>query len=147
MYLKKIIVLLLVISIGCDQSSTTVRVEKDQAAIRNVLEQSAKDWSKGDLEGYMNAYWNSEELKFVGSRGITFGWEQTLLNYKKGYPTPAHTGTLTFDVIHVDFLAAGVYSVIGKYHLERTVGEANGIFTLIFKKIDGQWKIIIDHSE
>ncbi|PCI02108.1 MAG: DUF4440 domain-containing protein [Flavobacteriaceae bacterium] len=147
MNLNKCLALLLFISISCKQASPTVDIEKDNAAIRNVLEQSAIDWSKGDLEGYMNAYWESEELQFIGSKGVTYGWEKTLSNYKKGYPTAAHTGTLTFDIIHVDFLAKGVYSVVGKYHLDRTVGEANGIFTLLFKQIDGKWKIIVDHSE
>ncbi len=126
---------------GSSPSNTDIK------EIKHVLNQSALDWTKGDLASYMNAYWKSPDLKFIGSRGVTYGWQQTLDNYKKGYPTSAHTGTLTFDLIHVDMLAPGVYSVIGKYHLERSVGEANGIFTLVFKKIEGQWKIIIDHSE
>ncbi|PCI35234.1 MAG: DUF4440 domain-containing protein [Flavobacteriaceae bacterium] len=119
----------------------------DIKEITEVLNQSALDWSNGDLEAYMNAYWKSPDLKFIGSRGVTYGWQQTLDNYKKGYPSSDHTGTLTFDLIHVDFLAPEVYSVIGKYHLERPVGEANGIFTLVFKRIAGKWKIVIDHSE
>jgi len=121
--------------------------KEDVKEIELVLKQSAIDWSNGDLERYMDAYWNSPDLKFIGSRGVTYGWQQTLDNYRKGYPTKEHTGTLTFDIIHIDFLATNVYSVIGKYHLERSVGEANGIFTLVFKEINGQWKIVVDHSE
>ncbi|PCH77368.1 MAG: DUF4440 domain-containing protein [Flavobacteriaceae bacterium] len=147
MNINKLILFLLLVSIGCEQVASTVNIDKDSTDIRQVLAQSASDWTKGDLEAYMNAYWESEDLKFIGSSGVTYGWQQTLTNYKKGYPTAAHTGTLTFDIIHVDFLAKDVYSVIGKYKLERTVGEANGIFSLLFKRIDGQWKIIVDHSE
>lgn len=137
----------IVTSCGMPTRKAEKSSETDIKEIKQVLNQSAIDWSKGDLEAYMNAYWKSSSLKFIGSRGVTYGWQKTLDNYKKGYPTQEHTGTLTFDLIHVDFIADKVYSVIGKYHLERTVGEANGIFTLIFKEINGEWKIIVDHSE
>jgi len=149
MKIVKLIVLVSFIVTSCTMPTKKAEIasEADVKGIKEVLHQSAIDWSKGDLEAYMNAYWNSPSLKFIGSRGVTYGWQQTLDNYKKGYPTQEHTGTLTFDLIHVDFLADKVYSVIGKYHLERTVGEANGIFTLVFKEINGEWKIIVDHSE
>lgn len=111
-----------------------------------MMLQQAKDWSNGNIEAFMNGYQKSESLRFIGSRGITYGWQQTLDNYKKGYPDKEHTGTLTFDLLDFDRLAENVYLVIGKYHLERSVGNADGIFSVILKKIDGEWKIIADHS-
>jgi len=124
-----------------------IDVESDKKAISKALNQSAKDWSNGNLDAYMNVYWKSEKLQFIGRNGITYGWQNTLDNYKKGYPTKDHTGILTFDILSIDFLAKDLYSLTGKYHLERNVGEANGIFTLIFKKIDNKWVIISDHTQ
>ena len=143
--MKKIVLLFsLMLFINCSESIDT---SKDVEEIKNALHQSAKDWSNGDLEGYMNVYWNSEKLQFVGKRGITYGWKQTLANYKKGYPTKDDTGKLRFKVLSVDFLANDLYSLIGEYHLERPIGNANGIYNLIFKKIDEKWVIIIDHTQ
>ncbi|MDJ0644407.1 MAG: DUF4440 domain-containing protein, partial [Flavobacteriaceae bacterium] len=95
---------------------------------------------------FMEGYIKSDSLKFIGSRGITYGWQATLDNYKKGYPTKDHTGTLTFDLLEFDQLSETIFFVIGKFYLKRKVGDASGHFSIILKKIDGQWKIIADHS-
>lgn len=115
--------------------------------IKQVLYKSAEDWSEGNIEEFMEAYWKSDKLQFIGASGITYGWQQTLESYKKGYPTKDHTGKLTFEILSVDYLAKNLYTLIGKYKLEREIGEANGIFSLLFKKIDNKWVIISDHSE
>ncbi len=114
--------------------------------ITTMMLQQAKDWSNGDLEAFMEGYIKSDSLKFIGSRGITYGWQATLDNYKKGYPTKDHTGTLTFDLLEFDQLSETIFFVIGKFYLKRKVGDASGHFSIILKKIDGQWKIIADHS-
>lgn len=129
---------------GC---SPEINQQKEIEQIKQVLYKSAEEWSSGDIEGFMNAYWKSEKLQFIGASGITYGWQPTFENYKKGYPSKDHTGKLTFEILSVDFLAKNLYSLIGTYKLERKIGEANGIFSVLFKKIDNSWVIISDHSE
>jgi len=124
-----------------------INVEDDKKAIVAALNKSAEDWSTGNIEAYMEVYWKSVKLQFIGADGITYGWQTTLDNYKKRYPTKDHTGKLIFEVLNVNFLAKDVYSLTGKYFLERKVGLASGIFTLIFKKIDNKWTIISDHTQ
>lgn len=118
----------------------------DKQAIRDVLEKQRVAWSNNDLEGFMQGYWKSDSLKFYGSKGITYGWEQTLANYKKGYPTKDHSGTLNFKLNDISKISEGSYWVMGEFFLTRPVGDANGIFMIIFKKIDGEWKIVADMS-
>lgn len=103
-------------------------------------------WNKHDLEGFMEGYWKNDSLKFYGSRGITYGWQNTLDNYKKGYPTKAESGTLKFVINDVSKIETESYWVMGEYHLTRPVGNANGTFIIIFKKINGEWKIVADMS-
>jgi hypothetical protein len=90
----------------------------------------------------MKGYWKSDSLKFYGSNGITYG----LANYKKGYPTPDHLGTLKFKINDITKIEKESYYVMGAYHLTRKVGDANGVFMIIFRKIKGQWKIVADTS-
>ena len=118
----------------------------EKKAILAIMDAQQKDWSSGDLEGFMEGYWKSDSLKFYSSRGITYGWDKTLENYKKAYPSKAHTGTLEFKINDVSKIAGEAYFVMGEYHLTREVGDADGVFLIIFKKIDGQWKIIADMS-
>ena len=133
-------------SCNCSKKVPSASYDISKKEITDMMLQQAKDWSNGNIEAFMHGYQKSDSLRFIGSRGITYGWQQTLDNYKKGYPDKEHTGTLTFDLLDFDRLAENVYLVIGKYHLERSVGNADGIFSVILKKIDGEWKIIADHS-
>ncbi|QAA82637.1 nuclear transport factor 2 family protein [Aequorivita sp. H23M31] len=119
---------------------------EDKEAILAVLISQEKAWNQFDLEGYMQGYWKTDSLKFYGSKGLTNGWQQTLDNYKKGYPSKEYTGTLKFTVDNISQIEENSYSVMGQYHLTRKAGNANGVFMIIFKKIDGEWRIVADLS-
>ena len=114
--------------------------------IKQVLQDQQTAWNNYDLEGFMQGYWKSDELKFYGSNGIVRGWNKTLERYKKAYPSKEHTGTLKFVINDISEIEKNSYYVMGEYHLSRSVGDANGIFMIIFKKIEGEWKIIADTS-
>lgn len=118
----------------------------DKEAILAVMRLQEKAWSANDLEGFMDGYWKNDSLKFYGSSGLTKGWQQTLDNYKRGYPTKEHSGTLNFKINDISRIDQGSYWVMGEYFLKRSVGDANGVFLIIFKKIDGEWKIVADMS-
>ena len=120
--------------------------DKDKTAILAVMKAQEIAWSNNDLEGFMQGYWKSDSLKFYGASGLTKGWQQTLNNYKKGYPTKEHSGTLTFKINDISPIEHSSYCVMGEYFLKRNVGNANGVFIIIFKKIDGEWKIVADMS-
>jgi len=116
-------------------------------AAKSLLYEQMEDWNKGDIHAFMEGYWKSDKLQFIGSRGVTYGWEQTLANYKKGYPDRATMGELSFDLIDVTQQSRNVVSVTGKFHLKRDeMDDAEGHFLLIVKKIKGKWLIIADHT-
>lgn len=125
-------------------SHTTEQEDKD--AIISVMKAQENAWSNHDLEGFMKGYWKSDSLKFYGSSGLTYGWEKTLANYKKGYPTKAHSGRLNFKINDISKISNNSYYVMGEYHLIRGIGNADGVFMIIFKRINGEWKIIADTS-
>ena len=127
-------------------SSLAQAQQKDENAIRQLLLQQTENWNKGDLEGFMQTYWNNDSLMFVGKSGITRGWKNTRDNYKKGYPDTAAMGKLSFDIIQVKPVSKGYAFVVGKWMLKRTAGDLSGHYTLLLRKIKGQWKIIADHS-
>ena len=91
-------------------------------------------WNNHDLEGFMNGYWQDDNLKFYGSNGLTKGWKNTLANYKKGYPTTAESGTLKFVINDISKIENEAYWVMGEYHLTRPVGNANGVFMIKYRK-------------
>lgn len=140
--MKKISVFLLVLVISLKASSQT----KDLDAVRQLLQVQTEAWNKGDITAFMQTYWKSDSLVFVGKSGVTYGWQNTLDNYKKGYPDKTAMGRLQFTIIRMEPLSKGVYNVVGKWHLTRTIGDLMGHYTLIIKKMNGKWLIVQDHS-
>jgi ketosteroid isomerase-like protein len=119
---------------------------KAAKSILSVMDQQEKAWNKGDLTAFMEGYWKSDSLCFIGSRGLTHGWTQTLENYKKGYPNTDAMGQLKFTIVSVEQLSKKSAYVIGKWQLTRTKGDIGGHYTLLWKKIKGKWVIVADHS-
>ena len=127
-------------------STSIAQTTKDRTAILEVLENQRQGWNKGDMEHYMKGYWKSDSLLFVGKNGPTYGWQKTLDNYKKGYPDKSAMGFLTFGIKKVEFLAKDKAFVLGSWNLKREKDEPKGYFTLLLRKIDGEWKVVVDHS-
>lgn len=119
---------------------------QDKNAILKLLEDQRQAWNKGNLEEFMEGYWQSDSLVFVGKTGLQYGWQTTLNNYRKRYPGKAAMGMLTFDIKEVRMIDKENAFVLGGWHLKREKDEPGGYFTLLFKKIDGVWKIVADHS-
>lgn len=119
---------------------------KQEKIILGILDKQTQAWNRGDIDAFMNGYWENDSLMFIGKSGVTYGWTNTLNNYKKGYPDAAAMGKLTFTLIQVKKLSGKYYHVTGKWFLKRSVGDVGGHYTLLFRKIGGRWVIISDHS-
>lgn len=119
---------------------------KDAKAILQLLSKQEKAWNEGNINQFMDGYWENDSLVFVGKNGLTYGYNNTLSNYKKNYPDKTYMGQLKFTILSMQPLGKQFYSIIGKWELFRTVGNLSGHYTLLLKKINGQWKIVSDHS-
>lgn len=118
----------------------------DETEVRNVLAKQNAAWNRGDVDAFMVGYWENDSLMFIGKSGVTYGYKNTLANYRRNYPDTTVMGKLTFTLIQVKQLSPEYFHVTGKYYLTRTIGDASGHFTLMFRKINGKWVIISDHS-
>jgi hypothetical protein len=136
----------LIFSVASAQSKPARPADSDELAIRKLLEEQRLAWNTGNLENFMGSYWQSDSLMFIGKSRITYGWQNTLNNYKKGYPDTAAMGKLQFDILEVTRLGAIYFLVVGKWHLTRSIGNAGGHFTLVLKKVKNKWVIVADHS-
>jgi len=127
-------------------SLTALTQSGDELAIRHLLEDQVKAWNQGNLESFMQGYWKNDSLMFIGKSGINWGWQKTLANYKKSYPDTTAMGKLSFNIIVVKKISPEYYYVVGKWMLKRSIGDLSGHYNLLFRKINGSWLIIADHS-
>lgn len=119
---------------------------KDELAIRKILSDQTVAWNAGNIEEFMKGYWKHDSLMFIGKNGVTYGYQNTLMNYKKNYGSAEAMGSLSFDLVKVQRLARDYYYVVGKWHLKRKIGDVGGHYDLLFRKVDGSWVIVTDHS-
>lgn len=119
---------------------------KDFQAVRQVLAVQQDAWNRGDIDAFMEYYWKSPDLQFIGSNGPTYGWQNTLERYKKTYSNRDLMGTLQFDILQVNQRSKKVITVLGKFTLKRKNDEPSGYFLLVFQKIKGEWLIVADHT-
>ena len=133
------IALFFLISLSASFSQVKKKIEK-------ILQAQDTYWNRGDIEGFMKTYWQDDSLMFIGKSGVTYGWNNTLNNYKRSYPDVTAMGQLHFDLIQIKKLSRKYYFVVGKWYLSRTIGDLQGHFTLLIKKIRNHWVIIADHS-
>lgn len=137
--------LLIICCFFCGLSYNIHAQSKEVAQVLSNMKLQEDSWNKGDVKGFMNYYWQSDSLKFIGSKGITYGWQKTLDNYIKGYPTKEAMGILTFTIIESTQLSETSIYVIGKWELKKEK-PSGGHFTLLWKKINNQWVIVADHT-
>ena len=133
--------LLLFTIISCQPENVANKV-----LIKKVLNEQSAAWNKGDIEGYMAGYLQSDSLRFASGGNVSYGWQTTLDRYQKGYPDKAAMGKLIFSDIDIDLISPESAVVFGKWELERETDHPWGLFTLIFKKTDEGWRIVHDHT-
>lgn len=137
--------LLIIYCLFCGLSLVAQKQSKDVNQVLENMKMQEESWNKGDVRGFMNYYWNNDSLKFIGSKGITYGWQKTLDNYIKGYPTKEAMGILTFTILESTQLSETSIYVIGKWDLKKEK-PSGGHFTLLWKKLNGKWVIVADHT-
>lgn len=140
---KHLLCALLLTIIGFSASFGQAGPEKQ---IRKILQEQTAAWNKGDIDAFMQGYWKNDSLLFVGKNGPTYGFTNTLNNYKKNYSNKDYMGQLNFTLLEVKPLSKQLWMVLGKWELTRNAGNISGHYTLLFKKIKGSWVIIVDHS-
>lgn len=126
--------------------SCNAGIPEAEPQIRMKMERQELAWNKGDLEGFMEHYWHSDSLKFIGKSGLKYGWQTTLDNYRKSYPDKGAMGRLEFNIKSIEQVGNKSAFVIGEWHLYRSKDTLGGYYTLLWKYINGQWVIVADHS-
>jgi ketosteroid isomerase-like protein len=124
------------------QSEATVR------EVRAVLDRQVADWNKGDLDGFLDGYWNSPKVVFMSGGQRFDGYEAMRDRYHRRYQAEGKAmGHLAFSELEVEPLGPESAMARGRFRLTMPDGtKPTGLFTVIFRKFPAGWKIIHDHT-
>ena len=136
------------LNLSCSNNRTALKPTETFNTIDILMKHQETSWNNGDIDAFMDFYWESDSLQFIGKNGVNFGWLTTLNNYKKSYNSNEKMGNLSFENISHKILNNNSVLITGKWHLSRNeeLKDLEGHYTLIWKMIDGHWKIVYDHS-
>lgn len=141
---------LLIISILMGINIRAQSITLDTAMIKNqiqgLLNAQCEAWNKGNIDGYMEGYWQSDSMLFTSGGNLQYGWKATLDKYKNTYNSLEKMGVLKFSDLNFFILAENAVWLVGKWELKRENEILSGVFTLIIKKFNDKWKIIHDHT-
>ena len=140
----KLLITVFIMLISC--CALKAQIISDEQQVRDVLTAQIVAWNGGDISAFMQGYAKTDSIMFIGSKGVTYGWDSTLAHYKKNYPNKAAMGVLSFDVIKVKRLSPDYFFIVGKFTLIRDRDTPTGHFDLLFQKINGSWVIVSDHT-
>ena len=116
-------------------------------AIKKMLEAQQECWNNGDIDGFMEGYWNSEELIFTSlNHQPTYGWQATLDRYKSSYPTKEIMGELKFEIYDIELTSKKTAILNGKWELIRINDHPQGDFWLNLEKFENNWLIVKDST-
>jgi hypothetical protein len=136
----------LMIAVTLFVSGCAFAAPDDADAIKSVLLSQQAAWNKGDIDTFMRGYWKSPDVRFISGDKITTGWNETLARYYQRYPTRDRMGQLTFSDPDVTMLGPESALVVGRWKLLRSGDTPHGVFSLTFRKVDGNWVIVVDHT-
>lgn len=131
---------------GAAQMKSGSRDARTISAIRAVMDAQVAAWNRGDIDGFMDGYWRSDETIFISGDSVTRGWQTVLDRYKKGYDTREKMGTLSFTEIEIKPVDKDMAVVVGRWQLARSGDTPRGRFTLIFRRTKNGWRIVHDHT-
>ena len=138
------IAVLLAAACASAPSVTPADQARESAKIRALLEAQDEAWNRGDIDGFMAGYWQSEELRFASGGDVTRGYAGTLARYKARYSDRALMGTLNTTDHEIILLSPDAAVAHGRWQLTREKDAPGGLYTLVLRKTGGEWVIISD---
>lgn len=133
--------LLAVLIVSCTKPESSTEKE-----VLKVIESQLFAWNNGSIDGFMDGYWRSDSLRFYGGKSVLMGWDNVTLMYKKSYNTREKMGVLNFTNLKIEPTSSNYAFVSGRWEVQKPNANQSGTFTLLFKKINGKWRIILDHT-
>lgn len=131
--------------------TTAPTTRSDRAALTQQivtqLERAARDWNRGDLDGFLSDYAPESTTTFVDGHRARHGFDFIRKRYARWFARDAKRDSLRFEEVEARRLSPRLALVTARFILERNgAATSSGPFTLVMEQRPEGWKILHDHS-
>ena len=141
----RLTILLATVLVGC--TPTQAPTSDPTPELRALLDQSARAWNAGDLDGFMITYARDSATTFMTAQGPIYGYDTIRAHYAPRFEPGAQRDSLRFTDLVVRPLDAEYAIATVRYVLERGDSvTATGPFTVVLRHESGEWRMIHDHT-
>ncbi|WP_131602964.1 YybH family protein [Sphingomonas sp. 37zxx] len=125
-------------------------IAEPRVAIEAAMRDSAAGWNAGDLDRFLAVYSDDPATSFTGAKGLVRGKAAIRARYIAGYPAIFGPAAKREAIPALSFVFED-FRLLGDDHALLTarwrLGEGQtGMTTLVFRREDGGWRIVADHS-
>jgi ketosteroid isomerase-like protein len=119
-----------------------------QQEIGAMLQRSAADWNRGDLDGFMSDYAKDSLTSYMAGAHVQYGWQPLYDRYQRNYFAPGKSrDSLSFDELRVRALTPDLAYATARFKLSRHDSVvASGPFTLVLQRQGDRWRVLHDHT-
>lgn len=126
-------------------TAAVVMGDDGTANCQATLQDQAKAWNKGDIEGFLKGYRQSPHTVFSGKSNTAVGFSRMAARYRKRYPNRKAMGELTFSDVSFKALSADEILAMGRWKLRKKV-PTGGRFVLIMRLEGGTCRVAMDYT-
>ncbi|MBY0422623.1 MAG: DUF4440 domain-containing protein, partial [Parvularculaceae bacterium] len=110
--------------------------------VKSTVMAQAAAWNDGDLQGFMNGFWNDPGFVFIAGSTVTRGWQETYKRYRDSYGESGDLGRLQYTDLDAKMLTPESASVVGRYAFSRGAASSAGALTLVLRRFEGAWRVV-----
>ena len=125
------------------------RSSDSEKAIQAVLDAQLLAWNRGDIDGFMDGYWNSPEFVYLTNKHVVRGWQAMLDLYRQSFKSPGASamGNLELLETQITLLGKDAALVWGTYRVTNPDGkQRGGLYTLVMRKFPEGWRTVYDRT-
>ena len=132
-------------------AATACRSTRDEnpttAEALRVFGDQQMSWNDGNVEEFVSkGYWNDESLTLYSNGEIVKGYDLVLARFQERFGE-SELGKLTFTGFETVGVTETMIVVRGRWRIDYNAqDDREGLFTLVLRKIGGEWRIIHDHN-
>ncbi len=115
--------------------------------VEAMLGASADAWNRGDLGSFVSDYADDSTTTFMSRSQVQYGFDWIRNNYAPRFEPGVQRDSLRFESVAARALGSDHLLATARFVLLHADSvTASGPFTLVLKRVGGEWKIIHDHT-